>query len=73
MSNDTDLNKEQEADFELNKDKITARINMIADVNEARENGEVDKFGRLLNVGKEFKGDENMALFQTLKMMDKAF
>lgn len=72
MSNDTDLNKEQEADFELNKDKITARINMIADVNEARENGEVDKFGRLLNVGKEFKGDENMALFQTLKMMDKA-
>ena len=36
MSNDTDLNKEQEADFELNKDKITARINMIADVNEAR-------------------------------------
>lgn len=72
MSNDIDLNKEQEADFELNKDKITARINMIADVNEARENGEVDKFGRLLNVGKEFKGDENMALFQTLKMMDKA-
>lgn len=71
MTNDINLNQEQEVDFELNKDKIVTRINMT-DINEAKENGEVNKFRQFLNVGKEFRGDENMAFFQTLKMMDKA-
>lgn len=51
---------------------ITTRINMTTNTDGAKYNHEIDKFGKFLNTNRDFKGDENVALFQTLKMMDKA-
>lgn len=64
-----------EAEQNLSKtlsNNITTRINIDIDPKKLKSSYEINKFKKLLNNGKEFKGDENKALFQTLKMMDKA-
>ena len=61
-----------EAELALSKTlskNITSRIDI--DTNKDG-NYQIDKFSKLLAANKEFRGDENIALFQTLKMMDKA-
>lgn len=74
-SKEKDITEQTLKDEENSEDmikNITTRINMIINPNEANGKYEINKFSKILNVGKEFKGDENIALFQTLKMMDKA-
>lgn len=61
-----------EAELALSKTlskNITSRIDI--DINKDG-NYQIHKFSKLLAANKEFRGDENIALFQTLKMMDKA-
>ena len=60
-----------EAELALSKTlskNITSRIDI--DINKDG-NYQIHKFSKLLAANKEFRGDENIALFQTLKMMDK--